>query len=101
MDKARDVLYAAVGAGELALEKARDARNAVDRKNTQKLYKDLVKRGRTLSTRIRNSGPTKRARAQTRTARSQVKSAGTSVRKATRENARAARSAASKAASGS
>jgi hypothetical protein len=72
-----------------------------DKKITQKLYKDFVKRGRTLSTRIKNSGPTKQALAQTKTARTQVKAAVTSVTKAVNANAKATRSAATKAAKAS
>ena len=58
------------------------------------LYNDFVKRDRTLSTRIKNSGPTKRAVAQTKTARTQVKAAATSVTKAVRADANATKSAA-------
>lgn len=101
MAKAEELLYAVVGAGDFAIEKARDARKAVDLEYTQKLYKDFVKRGRTLSGRVRNSRPTKRAAAQTRTARSQVRSAATSVRKAGRANVKATRSAARKTAGAS
>jgi hypothetical protein len=96
MAKAQEVLFAVVGAGDFALEKARRA-GAIDRKTTQKLYRDLVKRGRTLTTRVKNSGPTKQAVAQTKVARSQVKAAATSVTKAARANTKATRSAASKA----
>jgi hypothetical protein len=93
MDKAQELLYAVVGAGDLAVEKAK---GLSDRDQTTKIYKDLVKRGRTLSTKIKSSGPTKRAIEQTRTARSQAKAAATSATKAVRANSKAARSATAK-----
>jgi hypothetical protein len=96
MAKAQELVYAVVGAGDFAIDKVKDA-GKFDRKKTEKLYKDFVKRGRTLSTKIRNSAPSKRAVAQTKTARSQVKAAATSVGKAVGANAKATRSAASKA----
>jgi hypothetical protein len=95
--KTQDLIFAVVGAGDFAIEKARKVRKAADRKTTQKYYKDFVKRGRALTTKIRNSGPTKTAVAQTKTAQSQVKAAATSVTKAVRANAKATKSAAEKA----
>lgn len=91
----KDVLYAAVGAGDLAMEKLRNV-GSVDLDAAQQIYSDLITRGRSLSTRIRNSAPTKQAVAQTKTARSRVKAAATSVTKATRIDARAARAAVQK-----
>jgi hypothetical protein len=96
MAKAQEFVYAVVGAGDFAIDKVKDA-GKFDRKKTQKLYKDFVKRGRTLSTKISNSAPTKQAVAQTKAARSQVKAAATSVGKAVGANAKAGRSAAGKA----
>lgn len=90
MDKAQDILYAAVGAGDFAFEKAR---KLADRKTTQKFYKDFVKRGRAISTRVRGSATTKQAVAQTKAARSQVKAAATSVTRAIRVNAKATKEA--------
>jgi hypothetical protein len=101
MAKAQEIFYATVGAGEFALEKVKGASKLADKKVTQKYYKDFVKRGKSLSTKIKNSGPTKRAIAQTKTARTQVKSAATSVTKAVRANTEATKSAASKAAKAS
>ncbi len=95
--KAQELLYAVVGAGDLAAEKVREAGKLADRKTTEKAYKDLIKRGKTLSTKIRNSGPTKTAMARTKTARAQVKAAATSVTKAGKADADATTSAASKA----
>jgi hypothetical protein len=97
MPKAQEMLYAVIGAGEFAIEKVADARQVVDRQRSQKAYNDFVKRGRTLSTKIKNSGPSKQAKAQTKVARTQVKAAATSVSKAVRANAKATRSAATKA----
>lgn len=99
--KSQELIYAVVGAGDFALDKVKGVTALADRKKTEKLYKDFVKRGRTLSTKIRNSAPTKRAVAQTKTARTQVKAAATSVGKAVRANAKATRTAASKAAKAS
>lgn len=96
MAKAEELLYAVVGVGDLALEKARNARKVADRQTTQKFYRDLVKRGRSASSGIRNAGPTKQAVAQTKAARTQVKAATTSVGKAVRANAKATKSAAGK-----
>lgn len=96
MAKTQELLYAVVGAGDFALEKAKNLSKVTDRKATTKLYNDFVKRGRTLSTRIKTSGATKKAVAQTKTARSQVKAATTSVTKAVKANAGATRAAATK-----
>ena len=87
MAKTQELLYAVVGAGDFALEKAKNVTKVADRKTTTKLYKDFVKRGRGLSTKVRNSAPTKQAVAQTKTARTQIKAATTSLTKAVRANA--------------
>lgn len=97
MARAQELLYAVVGAGDLAVEKMR----ANDPTATRELYDDFVKRGRAISTKVRSSAPTKQAVAQTKIARSQVKAAGTSVRKAVRAGAKATQSAASRAAKAS
>lgn len=97
MAKTQELFYAAVGAGDFALEKAKNLSKVTDRKATAKVYKDFVKRGRTLSTRVRSSGATKKAIAQTKTARSQVKAAATSVTKAVGANTQATKAAATKA----
>ncbi len=101
MAKTEEILYAVVGVGDLAVEKATNLRKVVDRDATEKVYKDFIERGRSLSKRISNSAPTKQAMAQTKTARSQIKAASTSLTKAVRANAVATRSAASKAAKAS
>jgi hypothetical protein len=86
-EKPQEVLYAVVGVGDFAIEKVRDLPVIASSKARTKIYKDFVKRGRSLSTRIQNSAPTKQAIEQTKTARSQVKAAATSVGKAMRANA--------------
>jgi hypothetical protein len=96
--KTQELLYAVVGAGDFAVEKAKDL---ADRDTTAKVYKDFVKRGRVLSTKIKSSAPTKQAIAQTKTARAQAKAAATSATKAVRANSKAARSAATKSANAS
>jgi hypothetical protein len=95
MARAQEFLYAVIGAGDYAVEKAK---SLTERKNTKEAYRDLVERGRTLSVKIKSSAPTKQAIAQTRTARSQAKAAATSASKAVRANARAAKSATTKSA---
>lgn len=93
MARTHELLYAVVGAGDFAVEKAR---GLTDRKSTTKAYQDFVKRGRTLSTKIKGSAPTKQAIAQTKTARTQAKATATSATKAVQANAKAVRSAATK-----
>lgn len=97
MSRTKEMLYAAIGAGDLAVEKAKGVRRIVD----PSLYSELVDRGRDLTGRIAKSAPTQKAVDRTRTARSQAKAAATSVRKAVRANATAARSAAEKVAKAS
>src|SRR4051812_34884757 len=102
MPKTQDLLYVVVGVGDIAIEKAAGLREVVtDRKHSEKIYKDVIKRGRTLSKKIGSSTATKKAIAQTKTARTQVKGAATSVTKAVRANATATRKAATKAAKAS
>ena len=90
MDKAQEVFYAVVGAGDFALEKGR---KFADHQTTQTFYKDFVKRGRAITTKVRGSATTNQAVAQTKAARSQVKAAATSVTKAVRINAKATKEA--------
>ena len=84
---AQEVLYALVGAGDLTVQKVKDL-SKIDAKSSQEIYEDFVKRGKSLSTNVRNSAPTKRAVEQTRTAQTQVKAATTSVGKAIKVGAR-------------
>ena len=90
--KGQELLYAIVGIGDLAVEKASNLPKFADRDNTQKLYQDVIKRGRTFSKKIGNSAATKRALDQTKTARTQIKAATTSVSKAVQANVDATRS---------
>ena len=87
MAKTQELLYAVVGVGDFAIEKTKNVTKIADRKATTKLYKDFVKRGRGISTKVKNSPPTKQAVAQTKTARTQIKAATTSITKAVRANA--------------
>lgn len=64
MAKAQELLYAVVGAGDLAVEKVRGVR--VDRRAAGRVYNDAVKRGRTLTTKITNSKTTKQTIARAR-----------------------------------
>ena len=100
MPKSENLVYALVGAGDFAVEKAKNLRE-IDRKRGEKLYNDFVKRGRKLSTSIKSARPSKQAVEQTKVARSQVKAAATSIRKAVGANVKATRTAANKAAKAS
>lgn len=113
----KNIVFAAVGAGDLALEKAREIdRNQIRQISRQRLsniqgilesagvkvltdgatfYKGLVKRGEKTLSGVSNSAPYKRAVAQTKTARSQTKAAVTSSRKAAATTVGAVREAAS------
>lgn len=96
MDKAREIIFAVVGAGDFAVEKIRRAGRVAASQPAGRYYQDFVTRGRSLSDRVKNSASTKQAIAQTKTARTQVKAAATSVTKAVRANAKATKSAAKK-----
>jgi hypothetical protein len=80
--KAQEVLYAVVGAGDYAAEKVTGVRSLVDRKANQKRYRDFIKRGRSVSTKVKNSKPVKEVASQTEPARKQVEDAAKSVGKA-------------------
>lgn len=114
---AKNIFYAAVGAGDLALEKARGLDRNTVRQNTRQrlseiqgilesagvkvltdgatLYKGLIQRGEKTLRGVSSSAPYKRAVAQTKTARSQTKAAVTSSRKAAATTVGAVREAAS------
>jgi len=80
-------LYAPLGAGQLVVEKTREASKKAwtfaqkRRKKVLRSYEDLAKRGEKLVTSVRRSAYTSRAVDQAKSARSQVKAAATSVRK--------------------
>jgi hypothetical protein len=103
----KEIFYATIGAGDLAISKARKARAGLDiaqvrkglpsaktlrseaikaRKRavskTTKVYVDLVKRGEKAVAAVWGSTLTERAVSQTKTATRQTKSAVASVRKA-------------------
>lgn len=86
MAQPQELLYAAIGLGDLTVEKIRGL-STPDVKATKKVYQDLTKRGKTLSKRISGSAPTKQAIAQAKTARSQVKAAATSITKTVQTSA--------------
>ena len=82
MTKAREILYATLGAGDFAVDKVKGVRRIADRKTNQKLYKDFVKRGRGLTTQVKNSTPGKEISARTEPVRSQAEEALKTVTKA-------------------
>jgi len=82
MSKAQEVVYALVGAGDFAVEKVANVRKVADRKSNTKLYKDFVKRGRSLSTKVKNSSAGKQVAEQTEPVRTQVQGAVKTVGKA-------------------
>lgn len=116
MTPTKQIFYAAVGVGDLAVERAKrvqgalefprisslspaDFRDSLEKAGlsavtlTAQLYDGLVERGeRTVKT-IRSSAPTKRAVAQGKTAKSQTKAAVTSARKAAKSSVTASKSA--------
>lgn len=82
MTKAQEILYAALGAGDFAVDKVKGVRRITDRKTNQKLYKDFVKRGRGVTTQVKNSTPGKELTARTEPVRSQAEEALKTVTKA-------------------
>lgn len=86
MPKTQELLYAVVGAGDFAVQKAKSVRKLADRKVSQKYYKDFVKRGRSLATKVRSTAPAKRALETTEVARRRVKAATANVTKTVRRD---------------
>lgn len=82
MPKAQELLYAAVGTGDLAVEKVRSLKRLGDPRVNKKLYKDVVGRGRTVSRKVQSAPTTKKVLAGTETARRQVQDATKTVTKA-------------------
>jgi hypothetical protein len=82
MAKAQEFVYAVIGAGDVAVDKVKGVRKFADRKRNEKLYNDFIKRGRTISTKVKNSKPGKQVRAQTEELREQAGDAFKSVTKA-------------------
>lgn len=116
----KNILYAAIGAGDMAREAARKTRDRVDvgfRKDlpkrvtglqsearktvkqlvrkTNKQYDQLATRGQRVVKSVRSSVKTRRAVDQTSNARSQTKAAATSTKKAAAATVEAAKGAAS------
>ena len=95
-------LYAPIGAGQLVVEKTREASKKAwtmaqkRRKGVLKTYEDLAKRGEKLVTSVRRSASTRRAIDQAKSARSQIKAGATGVRKTAGATGQAAKSAAKK-----
>src|SRR5687767_2226123 len=81
MSKATEIIYAVVGAGDFAVDKVKGVRKVVDRRANQKLYKDFIKRGRTVSTTVKNSTPGKQFVRQAEPARAKVEDALKNVTK--------------------
>lgn len=82
MTKAKEILYATLGAGDFAVDKVKGVRRIADRKTNQKLYKDFVKRGRGVTTQVKNSTPGKEISARTEPVRNQAEEALKTVTKA-------------------
>ncbi|MBA2725493.1 MAG: hypothetical protein H0U53_05845, partial [Actinobacteria bacterium] len=53
MANAQEIMYAVVGAGDFAVDKVKTIGSIADRKANQKRYRDFVKRGRSLSTKVK------------------------------------------------
>jgi hypothetical protein len=106
-DTATKAFDAALGASDLAMEKAKafagnlrefDAKTfwAKYQEDVTKNFDHLVVRGAKLRKNIKDSAPAKRATAQTTQAKRQVKAAATSIRKAVTADVEATRTAAKK-----
>jgi hypothetical protein len=106
-DTATKTFDAALGASDLAMEKAKtfagslkefDVKAFWDKSQeaATKNFEELAVRGATLRRSIKDSAPAKRAVAQTTQAKRQVKAATTSIRKAVTADVEATKSAAKK-----
>ena len=97
MAKAQEIFYVTVGAKRVCAREGEGCLQAGRQEGDEEDDKDFVKRGKTLSTKVKNSGSTKKAIAQMKTARAQVKAVATSVTKAVPSlDEKATRSAATK-----
>ncbi len=122
MNTTKELFYAAVGVGDLAVSKVRKApvtfdlsqmrkelpkswtevRSGAEKAATETVglitngYQNLVVRGEKTVKSIRSSAPTKRAAQQTKTAKSQSKAAATSVKKAAEATVEATKEASQK-----
>jgi hypothetical protein len=105
--KSREALHAALGLGDLAVEKTREFAGGLRGFDVQRFattrqrkltrtYKGLVKRGAALTSGVKRSAPVKRASEETKVAQRQVKTAARRVKKAAVANAAAVRTAVEK-----
>ncbi|HEX2030636.1 MAG TPA: hypothetical protein VHL78_04440 [Actinomycetota bacterium] len=81
MDRLMKAFQAAVGSGDLALEKGRTWVDGA-RKASARTYKDLAGRGEKVIARVGRAKPAQRVAEGTRQASRQLKGAATSIRKA-------------------
>jgi hypothetical protein len=81
-NRSQEIVYAVVGAGEAAVDKVKGLSRFADKKKNEKLYNDFVKRGRTVSTKVRNTKPAKQFRVQTDTVKEKATDAAKTVTKA-------------------
>lgn len=82
MAKAKQLMYVVVGAGDFAVDKVKNVRKLTDPKYNERYYNDFLKRGRSISTKVRNSGPGKQITAQTDTVKEKATDAAKQVTKA-------------------
>ncbi len=82
MANAQEIMYAVVGAGDFAVDKVKTIGSIADRKANQKRYRDFVKRGRSLSTKVKSSKHGKQIAAQAEPVKVQVEDALKTVTKA-------------------
>jgi hypothetical protein len=105
--KGMEALEAALGLGDLAVEKTKELAGGIRDFDVQKFtatrqrrlikfYNGLVKRGAALMSGVKRSAPVKRASEETKGARRQVKTAARRVKKAATANATAVRTAVEK-----
>ena len=97
-DRAQDLPYVVLGAGDAAVEYVRSVPNQITSfpEVLREGFDGLASRGRTLRTEIKRDPKVRRAEQQTSTAKSRVKAAATSTRKAASAGAKAAQSSAKK-----
>ncbi|MGI8407875.1 MAG: hypothetical protein ACR2L3_05135 [Actinomycetota bacterium] len=82
MANAQEIMYAVVGAGDFAVDKVKTISSIADRKANQKRYRDFVKRGRSISTKVKSSKHGKQIAAQAEPVKVQVEDALKTVTKA-------------------
>jgi hypothetical protein len=97
-DRAQDLPYVVLGAGDAAVEYVRSVPTQLTSfpQQLREGFDGLADRGRTLRTEVERDPKVRQAGRQTSAAKSRVKAAATSTRKAASANAKAAESAAGK-----